>query len=95
MSYAKRLPSGSWISFRGLAPETSEQDLSDLIAARTGVVVPVEHIAVNEYHGNAAGAIVSFSNEHLRDILRWALQDETLHDRPLQVVTPERARNGS
>jgi hypothetical protein len=84
----KPLPAGTWLSLNNLDPRTTEQDVQDLLAGRTGVILPLERISLNEYGDGKAAAIISLAKPHIRDFLNWALAEDSLYDRSIQVVVP-------
>lgn len=83
---AKQLPQGKWISFENLPFETTEEDLQNLIANRTGVVIGIECISV-EYFGKkkTSRALISMNGEHTAALLTWALSDDRLYGAIVQA----------
>ena len=84
----RTLPKGTWVVFHDLDLKTTDQDLQHLIAARTGVTIPLERISVaTRYYDK--NATVSLEWCHVADILAWALGEDSLHGKPINIVKPE------
>lgn len=84
----KNLPhKATWIFFRGLHPDTTEEEVIDLIAQRTGIRVDTDHISVDPhpYFPDLAGAVVCLESDQIGQLLSWALSEDTLHGRRMQV----------
>ena len=88
----KKLPGGSWLTFRHLHPDTTDADVQNLILERTGVEIPYECIEVTTYQGEARTAIVSLDRHAVCSLLQWALTDDRLRGRPITLAVPEKKR---
>ena len=81
------------MSFRHPHPQVTEEDVQQLILDRTGVEVSLDNIDITRHDGgDARGVIVSLQNHHVRDLLAWALTDDRLCGRPIELAVPERKR---
>jgi hypothetical protein len=79
----KTLPKGLFVIFNDLPHDTEDQDIQDIIAARTGVVIPLDRIETKKIAYSYVRAMVSFESQHIADILSWALTDDRVQDKPL------------
>jgi hypothetical protein len=77
MSMMKELPKGQFIFFNDLLRETTDVEIQELIAARTGVEIPLDRITIKTFDYYAL-AIVSFEKQHLCDILSWAFSEDQI-----------------
>ena len=73
MNSGKSLPVGSWLSILSLSPETTEQDVQDLLA-KSGIDLPLENIVVVQTHQNFTRAVISIERRHVADLFLRATQ---------------------
>lgn len=82
----KPLPQGTWVPFHNLDPATTVEDIQNLICNRTGIVVPLTSIVIKPFSPRSSGAIVALGKKETRDLLAWALSEDTLFGRPLDIA---------
>jgi hypothetical protein len=83
---------GAWITFRYLAHGTTAEQMQQLIAYRTGITLPLERITMTGEDRKNAGAIVSFSHDHVAQLLQWALCEDTVNGSNVDIGTLTRKR---
>ena len=88
----KVLPKGQFVFLSNVAVEATEQDLQELILARTGVTVPIDRITIDQPTGlhKTNRAMLSLTKRHVCELLAWALSEDSLFGLPLQVQIPTR-----
>lgn len=96
MGYGKKLPSGVWLFIRQLAPETTDQDLSEFFH-QLGFDIPVDRCSVKEFGNYATGMISVHNNqlpEQLSCLFTWAATGKQLNGREVKVEStkPELVR---
>jgi hypothetical protein len=84
----KTLPPGYWVSVRNLVGDVTDQDLIEVIASRTGITMSPDQISMTEFRPGCWAGLISFSKENIRDLLLWAMQDDTLCGKPIEFVVP-------
>lgn len=84
----EELPKGTRVLFHDLSPHTTEQDLQDLIAQRTGIVIPLDRISIRP-HSTRNSSAISLDWTHVVELLAWALGEDSLHGLPIRIIKPE------
>jgi hypothetical protein len=88
----KQLPNGAWISLHDLDTGTTEQEIVDVVLARTGVRLNENQIDITpNVHG--ASGIVSFNYCQIRDLLNWALSEDQVRGRAFKWRIPQKRKN--
>lgn len=86
-----KLPRGIWVQFRDVPIETSEQDIQNVIADRTGVIVELARISLQPSPlRTCQTGMVSFSADQVQRVMAWALSEDSLHGAPI-VIKPKAA----
>jgi hypothetical protein len=81
------LPKGTWVRFHDLAPGSTDEEIQELIAHRTGVQIPIDRISTATRF-DCVYATISLDWSDVSDIVAWALSDDTLRGRPINIVKP-------
>ena len=68
------LPKGTWLHMSHWPPETTEEDIVNILHDRGLLLVTPEQLSVKR-HGDFASVILSLDSESVCWLLRWALQD--------------------
>jgi hypothetical protein len=91
MPNQKQLPHGQFLTVRNLPVTCDEQQLSDIIAERCGIILPLENIIINpSSNGQDTNGLISFQREYLAQLLTWALSEDRLEGHKLNFVTAKR-----
>ena len=74
--------------FYNIDPDTTDEEIQKVIADRTGVVIPLDNITMKAHSPTKSGALVAFEKQHISDILTWALSEDSVHGRKIQIAGP-------
>ena len=86
----KHLPVGQFIFLRNLPAEATDKDLQALIYERTGISIPLDRIRIDRpLPGYSTGrGMVSLDKKHIIQLMAWALSEDQLYGRPIEVQLP-------
>jgi len=85
----KRLPAGTWVYLKNLAPETTEQDIVEYFGAM-GLELTTDGISMRQYF-NGSTAVISIPKAAVTTLVQWALQEQALNGKQ-PVVEPYQSR---
>jgi hypothetical protein len=83
------LPNGTWITFGGLTPETTDVEVQAYLAA-AGIEVSLERISVSARYDRAA-SIVSLPQSEIQSLVERATGDVPLNGRVPKIVVPSKS----
>lgn len=74
------LPDGFWVNFWRIPDNVAVEDIREVILNRTGVDIGLDRILVDR---QKHAALVSFHKRQIREILMWALSEDTFCGAPI------------
>lgn len=86
----KPLPKGHFLFLGGLPDAVTPKDIQDVIVARTGVLLDLDRIAIDDKDTRfpTRRAMLSLTRQHIAHIIRWALSEDKICGEPFVVTIP-------